>query len=470
MRRGPQSLRNKTRFDWVTLWVLISLIAIGWLMIYAVEYREDLGGSIFNLSTSYGKQLMWIGISSLVVIACIIIHTDFWKTFSFPIYLGICLVLVLVPFFGQEIKGSQSWFTFGPFSVQPGELAKFPTVLALASFIAYYKTNLARYKNFITSLAIIGLPIGLILIQPDVGTALTFGALLIVLYRHGANPIWFILLLSISGLLITSIIFDDFYVILTLITMSSIWMIAYFKHRHPWLLAFSLVLTLVVIAAGIGWYAISMTLSILFCLVCLARLFISREQRLVFIFIPAIVFGSLFSFTSTYAFDHHLKPHQQDRINVWLRPHLCDPHGSLYNVLQSKLAIGSGGLTGKGFLNGTMTKLNYVPEQNTDFIFVTVGEEQGFIGSVAVILLYCILLIRIFAMGERMTGRFERAFAYGVGGFLFVHFLINIGMTIGLMPVVGIPLPFMSYGGSSLLVFSFMMGVLLKLDFNQRNS
>ena len=470
MSSNRYSPRSKRNFDWITLWVLVSLLAVGWLMIFAVEYREELGGSIFNLSTSYGKQLLWLGISSMVIGACLIIHADFWKTFSFPIFIGFCFILALVPVFGQEIKGSQSWFTFGFISVQPGELAKFPTVLALASFISYYKTHLARNKSFFTALGIIGLPVALIMLQPDAGTALIYAGLLIVLYRFGANPIWFIIALSIGGLFISSIIFDDFYVILSLILLASAFMITNIRReRHPWMLVFALVLTLVIISAAMEWYAVSMITALLFCLACLGRLFLSGQERLVFILAPALVLGSFFSFTSTYAFDHHLKPHQQDRINVWLQPHLCDPHGSLYNVLQSKLAIGSGGLSGKGFLEGTMTKLNYVPEQNTDFIFVTVGEEQGFIGGVAVIVLYCILLIRIFMMGERMTGKFEKVFAYGVGSLLFIHFSINIGMTMGLMPVIGIPLPFMSYGGSSLLGFSLMMGVLLKLDYDSRN-
>lgn len=464
--------RSKVRgnFDWITLWILLSIMTIGWLMIYAVEYQDSIDATIFNFSTSYGKQLVWIGLAMVVLTASIIINPVFWKVFSYPILLLACISLVLILFFGIEIKGSQSWFTFGAFSVQPGELAKFPALIALASFLSFHKTDLTTNKGFFSSLALIGLPVGLIMLQPDAGMAITYSALLVVLYREGSNPIWFIALFAIVMLFIASIIFDSFLVILALLLIGSILIIFHFPNRHPWFLAFSLSLTLAILIMFLDWHLGSMVLMALFFLTALVFLLTTREQRLVFLYGPAILLASLFSFSTTYTFDNVLKPHQQDRINVWLQPSLSDPHGSRYNVLQSQLAIGSGGLTGKGFLNGTLTKLNYVPEQNTDFIFVTVGEEQGFLGGAAVIILYAILISRIFLIGEKMKGVFERAYAYGVGGFLFVHFMINIGMTMGLMPVIGIPLPFMSYGGSSLMVFTLMMGVLLRLDYERRIS
>ena len=465
------SFRYKSRgnFDWITLWIYMSLLTIGWLMIYAVEFKDSVDSSIIDFSASYGKQFVWIILAAVVISSSLIINPIFWKVFSYPIFLLSCILLILVLFFGQEIKGSQSWFTFGFFSVQPGEIAKFPALLALASFLSFHKTDVTKNRGFFAALAIIGFPVALIMLQPDAGMAITYLALLIVLYRAGAQAFWFVILFGVVLLFIASVIFDSYFVIFFLLCSGSLMVVFHYPNRHPWFLAFSFCLTVSILSMVMAWYTAAMVMMLLFFIVALIYLMTTREQRLVFLYGPVILFAGLFSVSATYTFNNILKPHQQDRINVWLRPELCDPHGSRYNVLQSQLAIGSGGLTGKGYLNGTLTKLNYVPEQHTDFIFVTVGEEQGFVGGVAVILLYAILISRIFLIGEKMKGIFERSFAYGFGGFLFVHFLINIGMTIGLMPVVGIPLPFMSYGGSSLMVFSLMMGVLLRMDYDRRN-
>ncbi|TVR82894.1 MAG: rod shape-determining protein RodA [Saprospirales bacterium] len=465
-----RAVRTRAGFDWITLWIFISLLTIGWLMIYAVEYNPETNHAIISMSTSYGKQLIWIGVSFVFIAACLIIHPTFWRTFAYPMLFLALILLILVLFFGQEIKGSLSWFTFGPISLQPGEVAKFPALLAISSYLAYYRTDLRKNKHFFTALAILGIPVGAIMLQPDAGMAITYSALLIVLYRAGANPIWYWMALSLIMLFVTSVIYDDYYVIITLVLGASAFVIYHFREKVYWFSGFAFVLTLAVLSMIMEWWIPAMVLSIIYFLVSLIKLLTTREQRLVFLISPIVLLASIFSFSSTYVFDNVLKPHQQDRINVWLQPELCDPRGSLYNVLQSKLALGSGGLSGKGFLNGTLTKLNYVPEQNTDFIFVTVGEEQGFIGGVAVILLYTILIIRIFYIAERMKNDFDRSFAYGLGAFLFVHFLINIGMTMGLVPVIGIPLPFLSYGGSSLLVFSIMMGVLFRLDMDRRRA
>ncbi|TVR88583.1 MAG: rod shape-determining protein RodA [Saprospirales bacterium] len=461
---------NTKRFDWITLWIYLLLLTAGWLMIYAVEYREDSVQPLVNLSTSYGKQFIWIVISLCIVFATQVIHSSFWRTFAYAILIGALALLLLVLFFGQEIKGSQSWFTFGPVSLQPGEVAKFPAILALAAYLAYYRTDLRKNLHFFTALGIIALPVGMIMLQPDTGTALTYGALLIVLFRAGAHPIWYILFLGIGVLFITSILFSSYYVILVLLLGGGGLAILYYKDQLNWFLAYALFTTLILLVVALEMYTLAMVLAVLLCSVYVLKIFTTREQRLVFVFAPVLALSSAFSFSTTYVFDNVLLPHQRDRLNVWLQPELSDPRGALYNVFQSKLAIGSGGLTGKGYLDGTLTKLNYVPEQNTDFIFVTVAEEQGFIGASALIIIYSILMIRIFRMGERMRNDFDRAFAYGFGGFLFIHFAINIGMTMGLMPVVGIPLPYLSYGGSSLLVFSAMMGVLLRMDLERRNS
>lgn len=454
--------RKKATYDWTIIFCLILLTAAGVFMIYASEYTEDVEKSIFSLSTNSGKQIIWAGASLVLFLLTFIIDTRFWRTFAYPLYfLGIAL-LVAVLIFGTTIKGATSWFTFGGFSFQPSEYAKFATALALAGYLSYFKAKLKKLQSRVIAIGIFMLPVALILLQPDAGSALVFLAFFLVLFRAGLNPLWYIIVAFIATLIILSLLFNSEVVIYSIILLGIAILSWNIANRLPWVFSGVLVGVVSIILLLESHWLIGLGLLTAYLLVLSIIQFQARRERLVVILWPAILFFSMFSFGSEYAFENFLSPHQQDRINVWLKPHECDPRGSLYNVLQSKMAIGSGGVEGKGYLKGTMTQFNYVPEQSTDFIFCTIGEEFGFIGSFLIILVYFLLILRITVIAERMRTPFEQHYAYGIAGILFVHVLINIGMTMGLVPIIGIPLPFVSYGGSSLLIFSLMMGVLLK--------
>ena len=454
---------KKSKHDWIALALFVSLIVIGWLMIYAAGHNEQEGLGL-SMSTPAGKQLVFIGIAAVLFVLVNIIDVKFWRTFAYPTYALALLLLVLVLLIGATIKGSTSWFSIGGFSLQPSEFAKFGTCLALASFLSYYRTDLRKTKYQLGACALLGVPMALIMLQPDAGSALVFTSFLILLYREGMpRPIIYRPLVIYR--------YGDQRIAVSCISC----------HRHgaaprscPVVLAAGSTAVLdrrVNSCGGCGaglcpapvpWPVLLFNTALLS--IAAFRRIKARLARHVVLVVPGVILSIGLAFMVNYAFVNILEPHQQDRINVWLNPDQCDPQGSLYNVLQSKIAIGSGGVMGKGFLQGTMTNLNYVPEQTTDFIFSTVGEEQGFIGSAGIILIFAMLLIRIISMAERMRSAFSRHYAYGVLGVLFFHVFINIGMTMGIVPIIGIPLPFLSYGGSSLLAFSIMFGVLFKMD------
>lgn len=454
--------------DWMTLVLYLALVLVGWLMIYSTSYDEDNPTSIFNLSTSVGKQTIFICLSLVVLFFTSIIDWKFWRTFAYPIFAFAMLLLVGVILIGIEVKGAKSWYSLpGGFTVQPSEFAKFATNIALAAFLSTYSTDIRTIRSQLISFLIILMPVGLILIQPDAGSALVFFSFLIVLYRKGLSPNFYIIAIVVSTLLIVGLVFNPLKIILTLILLSTLILMLNLKNKVYWLISFS-----VLLAASIFTISQGVLLPIFFINAGIFIIFVSilwkqRKKALIIRLFALIFAGGILSFSANYSFNNILKPHQQDRINVWLQPSKCDPQGSLYNVIQSKMTIGSGGFEGKGYLKGTMTKLNYVPEQSTDFIFCVVGEEQGFIGSVGVIGLISLLLYRILVLAERQRSDFSKYYAYGVAGVLFFHFFINIGMTMGLVPIIGIPLPFISYGGSSILGFSLLIGVLLKLDSNR---
>jgi rod shape determining protein RodA len=460
--------REDRGLDWILLSLFITMLGVGWLMVYTVGYGDGYPESIFEVlsTTIVGRQTVWIGMAILVLFLTQIIGWKFWRTFSWPIYgLGIVL-LILVLFLGSTIKGATSWFAFGGFSFQPAEIAKFGTAIALASYLNDFNTNLKRTNSQLTAFAILAAPILLILMQPDAGSALVFLSFFILLYRAGLNVNYYAVGGYLVILLLIGLVFPTM-PILIILTFLAIYALALtFKYYK---LYFAIGVSILAIIAG--WYSQSPEMwpwVLLGTLAVFAGLAFyhwgKRKDKLVFLLIIGLGIGGILTFSANYAFNNFLASHQRDRINVWLRPSLCDPRGSLYNLVQSKMAIGSGGLMGKGFLEGNMTKLNYVPEQSTDFIFCTIGEEQGFLGTIAIIGLYLLLLIRITTIAERQRSEFSKYYAYGVAGIIFIHVFINIGMTIGLMPVVGIPLPFISYGGSSLLGFTLLIGVLMKLD------
>ena len=461
---SPISQVNKRGYDWVTISSFISLVLIGWMMLYAAVYEKDVNPEIFSFSSTVGSQTIWIIISLLTFWIVTLIDWKIWNTFTYPLYGLAMALLVLVLIVGTEIKGARSWFRIGPLSFQPAEFAKLATTLALAAYLTYYKCDLRKYRSQAIAISIIILPILLTLMQPDAGSALIFMSFGIVLYREGLPPIYFYILGSLTLTFILTIMFGPWIMLAVLLaTISFLFLSQLTKKRNAFIF-----IVLTIAATIFLWTRLSPKIIIGADLVILlgfaAFMWIKRQRQLVTILIPSLLLFSVIAFGTNYLFNNVLKPHQQDRINAWLKPQECDRRGSLYNIIQSKTAIGSGGFTGKGYLNGTMTELDHVPEQTTDFIFSIIGEEQGFVGVFTIIILFSVLIYRIIIIGERARNPFIRRYAYGLAGILFFHFFINIGMTMGICPVIGIPLPFLSKGGTALFFFSIMIGILVKMD------
>lgn len=466
---GRRNVSGFGNLDVMTFWLYLSLVGVGWLMIFTVGYDEDLTFTemVFTLSTNVGKQTMFVGLSFLLLLFILFIDGNFWRTFAYLIYaLGMAL-LVLVLILGIKVKGATSWFSLFGFTIQPSEFAKVATNIALAGFLSTYNTKLANFRTQLIAFGILLLPITLIMLQPDAGSALIFLSFLIVLFREGASVNLYIFGISSITVFILGLVYNPYFIIIGLMLLAMMIMLFYHKNKMYWFGGLILVSAGSIIGAGQEFLYPVLGINAVLLLGLAYFQWKERRQHLLKPIFAFLVLGSVFATISNYTFNNILERHQQDRINVWLRPSLCDPQGSLYNVLQSKMSIGSGGLQGKGFLQGTMTKLNYVPEQTTDFIFCTVGEEQGFVGTIGIVGLFFLLLIRITLLAERQRSDFSRIYAYGVAGILFFHFFINIGMTMGLVPIIGIPLPFISYGGSSMLGFTILIGILLSLDRNR---
>lgn len=414
MIRQEEIITHKV--DWVTVLLYGLMIFWGWLNIYSATYDEN--QSIFDFQINSGRQLMFIVTSSVLILAILIIDMRFYETFAYVIYGAIMFLLLLVPFIGKEVGGNRAWLGVGSFGVQPSEFAKFATALAVGKFVGSVGFRIDNLRNQGILFAFIGLPIFLILLQKDYGTAMVFTIFVLVFYREGMSP--FLLLVGLGA----AIIF-----ILTLLV------------ENNWTL-FGMI--------GVIW---------LFLMWYNRR---KKVKRLVIITLGALVLASTIV-SVEFIFNNLLEEHHQKRVKVLLNPDL-DQLGAGYHVYQSKVAIGSGGFTGKGFLEGTQTKLKFVPEQYTDFIFCTIGEEHGWIGSLLIISLFLALILRVIFLAERQKNRFARVYGYSVACIFFFHFATNIAMTIGLFPVIGIPLPFFSYGGSSLWSFTILLFILLKLD------
>jgi rod shape determining protein RodA len=448
--------------DWITVSIYFGLVLIGWLMIYAVGSTTT--SAVFDMDTRHGVQLMWIGFSVFVGTVLLIIEGRFYKTFAY-VFFGIAMLLLLsVLIGGTEIAGSKSWLIIGPIRIQPSEPAKFATCLALAAFMSSYNLSLQNFKNQAIAIGIIVTPMFLILLQGDAGSALVFSSLFIVLFREGMPAPIFILGLWVIFVSIISLVFSIESISMGL-SLLYIGLLVLQNAQRRLIIGFSIMIIASIFLAREGYTAYVTGGLVLFFIIFWIRKLINTKKRstLYLLFVFAIM-SSAYSTVVNYGFNQILQPHQKDRINVWLKPSECDPLGALYNVTWSKIAIGSGGFAGKGFLEGTITKAGYVPEQETDFIFCTVGEEHGFVGTFAVILLFLLLLLRIVLIAERQRTRFAKVYAYGVASILFFHLLVNVGMTLGVMPVIGIPLPFISYGGSSLLAFTILLGILIRLD------
>jgi len=405
--------------DMPIILLYITLVLIGWLNIYAAVFDES-HASIFDLEKNYGKQLLWIVTALFIGLMVLLIDSKFFSVFSFGIYGITLLMLVAVLFFGKYVNGSRSWFEIGSFRLQPAEFAKFATALVVAKYLSS-GVKMERFSTKLSVLGLIGLPMGLILLQGDVGSALTYVAFILVLYREGLSGMVLVIGLLIGIAFVLSLLFAKAAILISIAVITAI------------------------------------------------LLYNFRRKKKI---IPVIIAGAALVATMvvgfSYVFNNVMKQHHRDRINNLVGKEI-DIKGAGYNVNQSKIAIGSGRLIGKGFLNGTQTKYDFVPEQSTDFIFCTIGEEYGFVGSVILIGFFLALLLRIVFISERQRSSLSRVYGYGVASILFLHLFVNIGMTIGLVPVIGIPLPFISYGGSSLWSFTILLFILIKLDANRQN-
>jgi len=412
MRKAKNIFDN---IDGVSILLYAILVLFGIVNIYASQYNDDTTFAI-NLSSRYGKQILFACISGFVAFLILIIDWKFFYSLAYLFYILIILLLVWVLFQGTITGGASSWFEFGTFKFQPSELAKFITALALAKYYNNIHSKNISLQDKLKTYGIILLPFLLIILQNDLGTALVFSAFIFVLYREGLS----------GNILIFGLIIGMLFVLTLLIEK----------------------LLLTSITGGI--------IAIIF---LLAR----KKKKAIIALFTIFVVAISFIFSVNYIFNNVLAPHHRTRINVLLGEEI-DPHGAGYNLIQSKIAIGSGGVAGKGFLNGTQTRFDFVPEQSTDFIFCTIGEEWGFLGSLFFVSVFIGLLVRILFLAERQRSNFSRIYGYSVATIFFMHFFINIGMTIGLMPTIGIPLPFISYGGSSLLGFTILLFIFLNLD------
>ena len=408
------------KIDWPLLMMYLALVIIGVTTIYAAAYNES-HPSIFDMSQHYGKQALFLGVSVFLGLIIMLIDAKFFNTFAYVIYGLSMLSLLYVLVAGSTIAGSKSWIQIGGFSFQPSEFAKFGTALAVAHYLGNINTDFSKLKTQMIAYAMVLFPMMLVLCQGDAGSALVFLVFILVFYREG---------MSGNILLIGLVV-----IVLFLLTL--------------WLSK---------------WYVL-IGLTVLFATL---MFFIERSKKNIWKLMAVFVVSAIFVFSVDFFFYEVLKQHQRTRINIILGIEK-DTRGVGYNLHQSKIAIGSGGFVGKGYMQGTMTKYNFVPEQHTDFIFCTIGEEFGFLGSLVLLSLYLALLIRIIILAERQRSPFSRIYGYAIASIIFFHLMVNIGMTIGLMPVIGIPLPFLSYGGSSLLMFSLMFFVFLKQDANRMN-
>lgn len=466
MSRRINILEN---IDWVVVIIYIFFMLFGWINIYSAVYTEE-HASIIDTSQRYGKQLIWIMASLFIAVFIMVIDSRFYIFFSYVLYILMLLSLLLVLFAGKEVNGARSWFEIGSFSLQPSEFAKFATVLALARYLSREGRKVSSFNVLIISMLIIFTPAMLIVLQPDLGSTLIFFSLVLVLFREGLSPYYFVTGILAAILFIAVLLVDSIYVYAALVAAGFIFHLV--TGRGPAISIKGLLIYLLSAAAVYGAIYLmrgDVPLDLVFIIALVISgliysYYIFRHKARYVLILLAFLMGSMvFSYSVDYAFNNILLPHHQTRINVVLGTE-SDPSGAGYNLNQSKISIGSGGFSGKGFLQGTQTKFKFVPEQSTDFIFCTIGEEWGFIGTSLVVILFSFFLIRLVWLAERQRSAFSRIYGYGVVSILFFHFLINTGMTMGLVPVIGIPLPFFSYGGSSLWAFTILLFIFLRLD------
>ena len=461
-----------SKIDWITILLYFTLVIIGWINIYAAVYNTN-HQNIFDITQKYGKQLIWIFAGIILIIIIFTIKAKFYKFFSYPIYVITILLLIFVLLFGREVNGARSWFEIGNFRLQPAEFAKFATSLAIAKYIDNFNFNIKKLKNLFVILLIIFIPMALILLQNDTGSALVYFIFIFVLFREGLSQNILIFGFIAIVLFILALILKTLTVLLLILAIA---FILYWLYQRKIKTIVIAILIFSVLSLSIWLYKYYFNFDIKDSYIVLISFVLSsiyylyyafkNNKKIIYSFVIITLTSLIFVFTVSYAFNNILEQHQRDRINNLLGIKY-DPLGTGYNVNQSKIAIGSGGFSGKGFLQGTQTKFNFVPEQSTDFIFCTIGEEWGFLGTSITVILYVFLVLRLIFLAERQRTVFSRIYGYSVAAIIFFHFAINIGMTIGLAPVIGIPLPFISYGGSSLWSFTILLFIFIKLDSNR---
>jgi len=461
-------------FDWLLLFLMLALVFIGWINIYAATYNPDYPG-LMNFESRAGKQFIWIIVGMVLLATILIIDSKFFSFIAYPLYGFSLLVLMSVFIFGKEINGAKSWVDLGFLRIQPAEFTKIAVALVLAKYMGRHEFNVKDFKQLITTGLFLIIPVLLILLQNDTGSALVFFAFMLVLYREGMQPVFLIVIASLIVLFFLVLILPKSLVILGIYFVFLLIYSLYERHKKNILIVLAISIFIFLMWLSFfyftghpiheKWFLI-LFISLVSIIIVLSVIVAIRR---LFHFFPMLLILLIFTgfiFVVDYAYHNILEPHQQKRISILLGLE-SDLKGAGYNVNQSKISIGSGGFLGKGFLKGTQTKYDFVPEQSTDFIFCTIGEEWGFVGSTIFIIIFVLLLWRIIVLAERQRSRFSRVYAYGVLSILIFHFMLNIGMTIGLMPVIGIPLPFTSYGGSSLWTFIILLALLLRFDMNR---
>ncbi len=415
-----RSLRSIGSFDWVLILLYILLIGIGWINIYSASF-DPTSETFFSLENLHTKQLMWIVLGVVLIMFILFLESKFFERFSSVIYIASLLSLALLFVFGKTISGATSWYNIGFMSLQPSEFAKAATALALAKYLSDIQTNIKTFKDQLQALAIISIPALLIIPQPDPGSALVYAAFFFPLYREGLAASYLIFGASAITLFVLTLLIGPSYVALCIVLIA---IVLFYKNRKR-----------------------------------------KPSKR---IYIGLAIVASVFAFSVNYIFENVFEQRHRDRFNIVLGKEV-DAKSIGYNTNQSEIAIGNGGWLGRGFLEGTQTKGKFVPEQHTDYIFATVGEEWGFLGSTIVVTLFVLLILRIIQLAEKQKNDFSRIYGYSVAGILFIHFIVNIGMVLGIIPTVGIPLPFFSYGGSGFWGFTILLFIFVKLDGNRVN-
>ncbi len=471
---GSGRIRIFEGVDRWTVLLYVLIVVAGWVSIASASFDEE-SADLLSFSHFYMKQLVWVGMAWCTALVVLLLDERFYHMLAYPAYFVGVGLLVAALLFGREVNGAKAWFELGPMRVQPVEFAKIATALALARVMSDYSFSIDRPGDLMKVGLVICLPLAVIVLQNDTGSGIVLGSFLFVLYREGLNKWLCIPVLLIAALFIVSFLLSPMTLLVTLIlvcTLSEAMMNGHWRSRIVYLAALALSSILLCfamhfIAPGrMDLYASLLTVTLLSLVVVAVHAF-RANLRNIFILVGLFLGAMIFLPTTDYIFNSILKEHQRNRILSFLGI-VSDPLGTDYNVNQAKIAIGSGGLAGKGFLQGTQIKYGFVPERHTDFIFCTVGEEWGFLGTTFVLALLCLLILRLMRMGERQEEPFGRIYCYCVAAILLFHVLVNVGMTIGLMPVMGIPLPFMSYGGSSLIAFTILLFIAVRLDASTR--